>query len=300
MSALNAKDQLLNQKATGDRLRHRAAVAAIVVALLLIAIKLAAYVATGSVALLSSLVDSSLDALVSGINFLAIRHAMEPPDEDHRFGHGKAEALAGVAQAAFITGSALFLMVEAGRHLIRPEPLQFGALGIAVMLISIVLTLALVLYQRSVARRTGSLAISADSVHYSADLVANVGVIVALFLSTSMGWIWVDAVIALAIGGWILRSAGQVGRGAWDQLMDRELPDADVQKISEIATATEGVRGIHELRTRASGDFIFVQMHVDIDGSLALRSAHEIAERVEQRLLEAYPKADITLHEDPV
>jgi ferrous-iron efflux pump FieF len=229
---------------------------------LLIVAKAAAWLTTGSISLLSTLIDSSLDLAASLVNLIAIRQALQPPDKEHRFGHGKAEPLAGRAQAGFVCGSAGFLLVQAGERLVRPAPISNSEVGYAVIALSIALTIGLVLYQRFVVRRTGSLAISADSLHYGADLLTNMSVIVALVLSTQLGWIWADPLIAIAIGMFILRSAWQILKQSLNLLMDRELPDEDRERIRRIASSHPEVIDIHDLRTRSSGTHVFIQFHL--------------------------------------
>ncbi len=280
--------------------QRRAARASVCVAGVLVVLKLLAYYATGSVAILSSLVDSALDAAASILNMLAIGHALEPPDEDHRFGHGKAEALAGLGQAAFITASGGFLLVEAGSRLVRPSPIDQGLVGIAVMVASIILTLGLVRYQRRIARQTGSLAVAADSVHYLSDLLANVGVIAALILAVQFGLWWADPLFAAAAGLYILISAWRIGKVAWDQLMDREASAELRAQIEQVATGIAGVEGVHDLRTRLAGARCFIQMHIEMDGTLPLVQAHAIAEQVEAAVRKAVPRAEVLIHEDPV
>ena len=281
------------------RLMRGATYAATAVAAVLIVIKLAAWLMTGSVALLSSLVDSLLDAAASLVNLLAVRHALTPADREHRFGHGKAEPLAALAQAAFIVGSAVLLGAEAVSRLVRPPEIHAPEVGIAVMLFSIVATLALVAYQRWVIRRTGSLAISADSLHYSGDVLINGGVIVALLLHGWLGWSWIDPAFAAAIALFLAVTAARIGRSALDMLMDRELDDADRQRIRDIVRGHAAVRAVHDLRTRVAGRTAFIQLHLELDGAMTLQRAHEISDAVEQELLAAFPKAEIMIHQDP-
>lgn len=280
-------------------LKRLAAYASLSVATGLIAAKAVAYFATGSVSLLSTLVDSLLDLAASFVNFLAIRHAAQPADREHRFGHGKAEPLAGLGQAAFVAGSALFLLVQAGERLFNPKPLANEAVGVAVMLLSIALTLVLVLFQRWVIRRTGSVAIGADAMHYRADLLVNAGVIGALLVSTELGWTLADPLFAIGVAAYILLSAWQICASSYNLLMDRELPEADRQRIREIAEAHPSVICIHDLRTRSSGTQTFIQFHLELDGNLTLFDAHLIADQVMQSLEKAYPNAEILIHEDP-
>lgn len=281
------------------RLMRRATVAAIAVALALIVAKTAAWVLTGSVSLLASLVDSSIDALASLLNFFAVRHALSPADSEHRFGHGKAEALAGLGQAAFVAGSAGFLLLEAGRRVLRPAETEATEVGVAVMLLSIAATLGLVAYQRHVIQRTGSTAISADALHYRGDLLVNAGVILALWFS-SQGFPGMDPAIAIVIALYILYSAWHILRQSLDHLMDRELPDTERERIIALVLEHPGVRGMHDLRSRRAGTATFLQLHLELDDDLSLVSAHRILEAVEAKLRAAYPGAEIIIHPDPL
>jgi len=285
--------------AADARLMRLATYASVAVASLLIAIKLVAWLATGSLAILSSLVDSVLDVLASLVNLLAVRHSLTPADAEHRFGHGKAEALAGLGQAAFIAGSALFLVIESVDRFITPQAVTHGAAGIAVMVVSIALTLGLVRFQIQVVRRTGSTAIGADSLHYRADLLVNGAIIVSLVLSTQWGIHWVDPATAIVIAGYILYSAWQIARGALDVLMDREFSAADRQRIIDIVNAHPEVKGIHDLRTRRSGLQPFVQLHLELAGAMTLHDAHIISDQVEAEIMAVFPGAEVIIHQDP-
>lgn len=281
------------------RLMRRATYASLATALTLVTIKTIAALMTGSVSVLTTLLDSLLDLAASVVTLLAVRHALVPADREHRFGHGKVEALAALAQSAFISGSAVFLMVEVIGRFSVPKPVTHSAIGIGVMLISIAATIVLVAYQLHVVRKTRSLAIRSDSAHYLGDLSANVAVIVALLLTTQLGWLYADPVIATAIAAYIVWMAWGVARGALDMLMDRELPDADRQKIKTLALADPRVRAVHDLRTRSAGRQHFIQIHIEMDGHLSLLQAHEIADGAEGRILEAFPGSEVIVHQDP-
>jgi len=282
-----------------ERLMRLASYAALAVAAILITVKFAAWILTDSVAVLSSLIDSGLDAAASLVNLIAIRHSLQPADREHRFGHGKAEALAGLGQAAFVGGSALFLVLEALPRLRAPQPVQEGAIGIAVMLFSIVLTLALVLFQRHVIRRSNSLAVGADSLHYQSDLLVNVAVIGAIGLAQFADLPIADPILALAIAGYVLWSAWQILRGAYDTLMDRELPDDQRRRIREIVMAHPEVRDMHDLRTRRSGTDAFIQFHIELPAGISLQGAHEVSDTIERDLHDAFPEAEVLIHQDP-
>lgn len=281
------------------RLMRAATYAAVAVALSLIGIKLAAWLITDSVSMLSSLVDSVMDVLASFINLLAVRHALVPADREHRFGHSKIEPLASLGQAAFIAGSGLFIVIEAVQRLIRPEPVDEGAVGIGVMLISMALTFGLVMFQRFVVRRTGSTAIKADAMHYASDVFVNAGVILAFTLALAFGWHRADPIIAIAISGFILWAAASIAREALDHLMDRELPDAERARIRAIALSNPKVIGCHDMRTRAAGVRAFIQLHLELPQALSLIEAHQVCDDVETAIRAAFPNAEVIIHPDP-
>jgi ferrous-iron efflux pump FieF len=281
------------------RLMRLATYASVATAASLIAVKLGAWLLTDSVSLLSSLIDSLLDVAASLVTLLAVHHALTPADVEHRFGHGKAEPLAALAQAGLITGSAFFLSIEAIHRLFSPQEIPHSDVGIAVMAFAIVVTFLLTRFQAYVVRRTKSVAIAADSLHYLSDLVMNAAVIVALLLATKLGWRYADPVFGLAIAAWILRSSWKIGRGALDMLMDRELPESERQRIITIVRAHTEVRGLHDLRTRTSGPDTFIQLHLEVDGGMTLYRAHAIADAVEAELQIAFPGAQVIIHQDP-
>ena len=275
-----------------------ASVASVVTAVFLIIAKLAAWSVTGSVSLLASLVDSVMDSIASLINLFAIRYSLQPADEQHRFGHGKAEPLAGLAQAAFIAGSAVFLVFHAIDRLRFTQSLDQIGIGLWVMVLAIVMTVGLLAIQRYVIRKTDSTAIRADSLHYMTDLLTNMCVLLALYLST-LGWTWADPVFAIAVAIYIFYSAWQIGHEAFQQLMDRELPDDILQQIQATAMSHPEVKGTHETRTRQSGHTRFVQLHLELDPELPLKTAHAIADQVEAEILSFLPGAEVLIHQDP-
>ena len=285
--------------AHAGRLMRRATYASVVVAGTLIVAKLGAWAITDSVAMLSALIDSFLDAAASLINLFAVRHALQPADREHRFGHGKAEALAGLGQAAFISGSAVFLVIEAAQRLARPVAIENGEIGIAVSIFAIVATIGLVLYQNYVVRRTRSLAIAADSLHYKSDLALNASVIVALILSGTFGVTVADPLFAIGIAAFVFYSAWRIFRKSYDELMDREFPDEQRRQIKQIATAPKEVIDMHDLRTRSSGRDSFIQLHLELPATISLIEAHRIADIVEADLQRAFPEAEVMIHQDP-
>lgn len=284
--------------AEAERLKRLATNAAVTVAGILIVIKLWAWAMTGSVAMLASLVDSTLDLFASALNLFAVRHALTPADREHRFGHGKAEALAGLGQAVFIGGSAVFLAFQSAERLAHPAPVEQSALGLVVIGVSIVLTIALVMLQRHVIRRTRSLAISADRLHYVTDIATNAGVVAALVLSGLYGLHIADPLIGIAIGGVIALGAVNILRGAFDELMDRELDDPDRERIKVIVRAQDEIVSLHDLRTRRSGHRTFIQLHLELPPKMTLIQAHRISDKVEQAVMAAFPGAEVLIHQD--
>lgn len=275
-----------------------ASVASVMTAGFLIVAKLIAWYVTGSVGLLASLVDSVMDSIASLINLFAIRYSLQPADAEHRFGHGKAEPLAGLTQAAFIAGSAIFLIFHAIDRLRLAQPIEQVGIGVGVMVLAIVLTLVLLAIQRYVILKTDSTAIRADSLHYATDLLTNVSILLALYLTT-LGWTWADPVFAIAVAIYIFYSAFHIGHDSFQQLMDRELPADILQKIQETAMSHPEVTGTHETRTRQAGQTRFVQLHLELDEDMSLKKAHSIADQVEAEIKAFLPGAEVLIHQDP-
>ncbi|GJM07986.1 MAG: transporter [Lysobacteraceae bacterium] len=273
--------------------------ASVGVAIVLVVLKAWATWQTGAVSVLASLVDSFLDSLTSLTSAVVVRYSLVPPDHDHRFGHGKAQALVGLLQAALIVASALFLIFAAYQRLRSPQPITALPLGLAVMLLSLGLTIALVTFQRHVYAQTGAIAIKGDAAHYVSDILGNALVLLAL-LATAAGWAIVDPVFALLIAAYIIWSAGSIAREAIAELMDRELPEAVQQQILHAAESVSGVHDVHDLRTRRSGHIDIIQMHVVLDDHLPVLDAHKIVDRVVEAVLEIRPGADILVHQDPL
>ena len=282
-----------------ERLMKLATWAAVLTAGTLVVIKSIAWLATDSVALLGSLLDSGLDVLASVVNLFAVRHALSPRDRDHRFGHGKAEALAGLGQSVLICVSALYLLVESYRHFISPTPMDNSMLGIIITVIAIVLTLGLVRFQKHVIERSGSLAITADALHYKGDLLMNGAVILALVLTSFADAPWADPIIGFGIAFYILHAAWQIISQSLDQLMDKEFESGKRQRVLDIARSHNEVLDVHDLRTRSAGSWDFIQMHIELDPQISLIKAHNIADEVEAMLRQSFPRSEIILHQDP-
>jgi ferrous-iron efflux pump FieF len=274
--------------------------ASVSVALTLVGLKLWALGQTGSLAIAASLTDSAMDLLVSLGGLVAIIYASRPPDDDHAFGHSSAEDLAALAQSLIILVSASAIGWVAATRLLSPDPapLAAEARGIAVMLASVVLTAALVGWQRHVARRTGNRVVAADSLHYLGDLLPTLGAIVALAVSARWGLGGIDSIIALAAALYMAYGALRIGSAAWDALMDRTADPALVDGIAAIARNWPGVRGFHDLKTRTAGSRIFVHLHIELDGGQSLREAHAISAALKRQILISYPQADVIIHQD--
>ncbi len=281
------------------RMMQQAAWAAVGVAALLIALKTIAYLVTDSIAMMASLADSALDVFASSVNLLAIRAALRPADAEHRFGHGKAEPLAGLAQSAFIGGSVAFLVIESAGRLIAPHPIEHSMWALAVMGVSIVATALLVTFQQITVARTRSLAIGADRMHYFGDLLTNLGVIVGVVLSSQFQILIADPIIGIVVAGILAYSAWHVFRTSYNQLMDRELPDAERDRIKAIVMRNAAVRSLHDLRTRSAGSAAFIQLHLELDPAISLMGAHEVSDAVEAELLAAFPNSEVIIHQDP-
>ncbi|NQD94187.1 cation diffusion facilitator family transporter [Pseudomonas sp. CrR25] len=277
---------------------RQATAAALAVALSLALAKAIAWWLSGSVSLLAGLTDSLLDGAASLLNLLAVHYALRPADEDHRYGHGKAEALAGLGQALFIAASSVLVAAQGIKRLLEPQPLAAEGLGIAVMLLSLALTVALLLFQRHVVRLTGSTAIHADSLHYRSDLLLNGSILLALALA-STGVAHVDALFAIGIAGYILWSAISIVREAVSVLMDQELAPPISERMHELACGVPGVLGAHDLRTRISGSHWFVQLHLELPGEISLVQAHGLCVRVETAIRAEFPRAEVLVHADP-
>jgi ferrous-iron efflux pump FieF len=279
---------------------RRAALASLAMSVILVAIKLFAYLVTHSVAVLASFADSALDLFTSTLNIVAIRSALTPADAEHRFGHGKAEPLAGLGQGAFIAGSATFLVIQAINRLIAPAPVDNSAIALGVMVVSLAGSIGIVTYQRYVVAKTGSIAVGADKMHYTGDVVTNVGVIIAIVLTTTLGWTRADPLVALFVAAVLVWTAWSVFRTSYDQLMDHELADEAREAIMSVAMRHPEVKNVHDLRTRAAGIHHFIQFHIELDPQISLTRAHEVSDEVEAAICAEFPNADVIIHQDPV
>lgn len=286
-------------RAESAALTQRVTLLSVAMAAVLVVIKALVWAVSDSVALLASMADSGLDLVASTTTFFAVRYAAAPPDAEHRFGHGKAEAFASLLQAGLVFASAALIGQEAIHHLIAPQPVSREGWAIAVMLISIVLTAGLVVAQTHLLRNTASVAVSSDRTHYAADLASNVVALVGIAAVALGGWTGLDALAGLGVAALLLWGAVSVFRNASSQLMDHELSQEARGRIVDLMTQDARITDVHQLRTRASGPIIHIQMHADLDPDLSLETAHKVVVAAEKRVLEAFPTADILIHPDP-
>lgn len=274
--------------------------ASVATAVGLVLLKVAAGVLTNSLSLLASAVDSMTDIFASAVNLVAIRAGSRPADREHRYGHGKAEGLAGLFQGVVIGASGLYLGYESVVRLIHPQPISKETVGVVVMVVSMVATYVLVRFLGRVAAETKSIAIAADSAHYKTDVLANLSVLIVLVVVSATGWTIVDPIFSLAVSVYILVSAVKVLIASADHLMDRALPDDVHQMVREIVAGYPIIRGIHDLKSRAAGSTQFIEMHLEIDGDLSLREAHDAAVEVLRDIERRIPNSKVFVHTDPV
>lgn len=275
-----------------------AAIASSSTALILVIIKFYAWLVSDSSAMLASTTDSVLDLFASVMSIVILRFALAPADKEHSFGHGKAESLAGLVQASFVLGSAILLIFSGVSRVVHPQVLVHGGVAIWVTVISIVLTLLLLLFQRYVIKRTGSIIISGDALHYQSDLLLNLGVLIAIFLSQGI-WIQADGVFTILVALYLVFGAGQIMVQSVSQLMDTELSDEDLAQIKAIVTAHDKALGMHELRTRQSGVKKFIQFHLELADDLSLFEAHSIGDEIELSISNALAPCEVFIHHDP-
>jgi len=289
------------QSLADAQLKKRAARASLCVATVLAGAKLAAFLATDSVSLLSSLVDSAFDAVASLFTLFCVVLAAMPPDAEHRFGHGKIEALGALAQALLLTATCVFILFEAAGRFFRPEVVEETGTGICVMVFSLALTFGLVLFQNRVVKETGSMAVGADRVNYIGDLLTNAGVILALVLVLThyTSWPYFDPIFAVLIALRLLWGAFRIAAASFDVLLDRELPSEERKRIKELIKSHPQVKGVHDLRTRNTGERYFIECHIEVDKSLAMGKAHDAMDEIEKMVFAAFPKSEIILHPEP-
>lgn len=289
----------MNFKLSDNVLMRSSAFASIFVALILIILKVVAFYQTASLGVQVSLLDSVLDALASVVNLYAIHKSLQPPTKEYRFGFGKAEALSGLVQSALIFGSTSWLFVESIKHFITPVHVNVSFTALYFMVIASVLTVVLIMWQRYVLRRVKSLAVAADNLHYETDLYLNIGTFFALLLTSYFGFMWIDTAFGLSAVLLIMYKTWPIAKESFDVLMDKELPQEIRTQIKLIVLSHAHVKGMHELRTRSSGNFEVIQFHIVLDTDITLNKAHIIAHEVEDAVIHAFPKAQVIIHQDP-
>jgi len=284
------------------RLNLSAGLLSVSVAFVLVIAKIWALGQTGSLAIAATLADSAMDLMMSLGGLVAIAYAAKPADDDHNFGHTSAEDLAALGQSIFILISATVIAVAAILRLLDENVSlpEREASGMAVIVFSIIITVALVLWQRRVAKQTGNRVVAADSLHYLGDLIPNVGALIALWASAKFGIGQIDSIVALAAAALLAFGALRIGKAAFDALMDRQADTGMIEGIENIARNFEGVHGFHDLKTRVAGSRVFVNMHIELDGAQTLEEAHAIGAALRRAITDAYPRADVLIHKDPV
>ena len=277
-----------------------ASFASVSTALFLVLLKMGAYLITGSMALLSSLLDSAQDMLTSLVNLFAIKHAIEPADAHHRFGHGKAQALGSLGQSVIIALAGLFLISESVDRFLNPRPIHSLSLGVWASVFAIFLTILLVLFQNYVIKKTNSLSLRADRAHYTGDILMNVGVIVSMFFAYFLHWDWVDALFGVGVGFYLLSQVWHLSRESCSMLMDTEIPQPLKRQIKEITLSFKPVLELTQLKTRYSGNRIFIQFAIYLEDSLSLKQAHDLIDEIEAALQSKIPEAEIMIHPEPI
>ncbi len=283
-----------------EKLRHRAATASLAAAVVLVSIKLVAVIVTGSVAILSTLLDSAADVVAALVTVIGVRQAAKPADHKHRFGHGKADALSALAHGVFIAAAGLLITADAGRRLlVNPEPVVTPHIGLLAMIACFAITGLLVLYQRHVIRQAGSQAIRADCLNHTGDLLTMAAVFLSLLVSKVTGFLLVDPLAAMLIALCLFSNSTRVTMSAIDELMDRELPASYRKKVESLITDHPDVHDLHDLRTRGAGPTVFIDVHCEIDGTLILEDVHKVMDEIEQKLERRFPNAEIVIHPEP-
>ena len=281
------------------KLKKAATLASVALAVSLSLLKMFGALYTGSLAVLSSMIDSLADIFASSVTFIAVKISSQPADSNHRYGHGKVEAISALIQSAFVAGSGIFVMYDGISRFIMPVKVEQTGIGIVIMLISLFGTLALISFQKYVTRRTASQAIAADSAHYAVDVITNFSIIITLLVVQFLGWSWFDTLTAFIVSAYLLYNAYKLARDAVRLLTDRELSDEIRLNIKRIVLSHDFAHGIHDLRTHDLGCEYMFEFHLELEGSLSLYQAHEYTDEVEKSLLKVYPNAQILIHEDP-
>lgn len=281
------------------QLNKKAILLPITISILLIILKTYGFNQTNSVSIFASLLDSIMDVTISIINMVAIIYAAKPADEDHKFGHNAIEDIVGIIQATFIATSALLIIYKAIFNIQTTQHIQNNINGIIIMSISTIALLGVIIYQRFVISKTNSTIVKSDNLHYTSDILTNITIIISLIITTHPNLKLVDPILALLISSYIIFSAYEIGKRCFDNLMDKELDEEEQTQIREIINNHQGIKGYHKLKTRRSGNRIFVQTHVEIDQNLTFKEAHKITDQLERKLLKTYQNSEIIIHSDP-
>ena len=294
------KKRMKKQVQYHNALMKWASFASVSTAVFLIVLKFCAYLITGSMAILSSLLDSVQDAITSLVNLFAIRHAIEPADAHHRFGHGKAQALGSLGQSVIIALAGLFLISQSVERFLNPQPIHSLSVGLWVTVFAIFITLVLVSFQNYVIRKTNSLSLRADRAHYAGDVMMNVGVIISMLFAYFLHWDWVDALFGVGVGFYLLSQVWLLSRESFSMLMDTEIPQPLKHQIKEITMSFPSVLEMTQLKTRYSGNRIFIQFALYMDDDLSLKQAHDLIDKIEKALQKKIPEAEIIIHPEPI
>lgn len=285
--------------ATHNKLNKKAILLPITISTLLIIIKLYGFDQTNSASIFASLLDSIMDVSISVINMIAIIYAAKPADEDHKFGHNSIEDIVGLIQATFIATSALFIIYKAIFNIQHTQHVTNNIDGIIIMSISTIALIIVVIYQKFIISQTNSTIVKSDNLHYTSDILTNITIIISLFITLKPQLKLIDPILALLIAIYIIFSAFEIGKRCFDNLMDKELGETEQQNIKKIITHHPGVKGYHKLKTRRSGNRIFIQAHIEIDKNLSFKDAHHITDQLEDKLLDNYQNSEIIIHSDP-
>lgn len=288
---------LNNEQTTA--LKKKATLASVSLAVALSLLKTFGALYTGSLSVLTSMIDSLADIFASSVTYIAVKVSSKPASRNHRYGYGKAEALSALIQSAFVAGSGIFVLYDGISRLITPRPLEAAGIGIIIMVISLISTLALIMFQKRVCRITLSQAICADSAHYTVDVITNAAIILTLIMVKLFDISWFDTLTAFVVSSYLLINAYKLARDAVAMLLDHELPDSIRDRVREIVLEEDGIRGMHDLRTRDLGGAYLFEFHLELDGNLPLYEAHEHADRVEAAITHCFPGAQVIIHEDP-
>jgi len=288
------------QRFSDNYLKKSAAVAGVSLAILLAVLKFIAFLKTDSLAIFSSFVDSITDLFASMVSFAAVYFSTKPATQTHRYGYGKTEALSALLQAVFVGISGIFVISDGVKRLIHPIDISQIDIGIGIMLFSIVATVILVIYQTYVARKTNSLAIKADTAHYTVDFLTNSAVIISLLFVYLFDFVYFDVIAALFISIYLLYNAYSLAKEAISLITDTELPDEIRQNIERIVQNSKGIHGMHDFRSRSLGDIFYFELHLEIDGDVSLKEAHKFSSDVEKKILKIYPQSQILIHQDPI